>query len=105
MKWTSSILSVLFILLSCLPCADIEGNNSMHTVVEKSSSNHNQDNDSCSPFCFCNCCNSQIFAIDTTIKNLDFVIFKKFEENKIPEYKSILASNFFGSIWQPPQIV
>ena len=25
-------------------------------------------------------------------------------DKKVPEYKSILASNFFGSIWQPPQI-
>jgi hypothetical protein len=105
MKWTSTILSIMFLLLSCLPCADIVGNNSMNIVVEKWTSDHNQDNDSCSPFCFCNCCNSQIYAFDTSIIYLDFVFIKKNEEIKIPEYKSILSSNFFGSIWQPPQII
>ncbi len=104
-KWTSTILSILFLLLSCLPCADREENSSSQTVVEKSSSDHNQDFDACSPFCICNCCNSQVFAFDNTICRFDFVIIKKDVENKIPEYKSILASNFFGSIWQPPQIV
>ncbi|WP_124020643.1 DUF6660 family protein [Flavobacterium aquariorum] len=105
MKWTSTILSIVFLLLSCLPCADKGGNSLSQTLVEKSSSEHNQDYDACSPFCICNCCSSQIFAFDTTICSLDLVIIKKTIENKIPEYKSIFASNFFGSIWQPPQIV
>ena len=94
----------MFLLLSCLPCADKEGAG-LETLIEKSSSEHNQDNDACSPFCICNCCSSQVFAFDTTVCSLDFVIIKKTVENKIPEYKSILASNFYGSIWQPPQIV
>jgi hypothetical protein len=104
-KWTSTILSIVFLLLSCLPCADKEMNCSSQTIVEKNSSEHNQDNDACSPFCICNCCSSQVFAFDTTICNFDFVVIKNRVENKIPEYKSILTSNFYGSIWQPPQIV
>jgi hypothetical protein len=104
-KWISTILSIMFLLLSCLPCADMEGNDFSQTLVEKSTSEHNQENDTCSPFCICNCCSSQVFAFDTTICNLDFVVIKKIAENKIPEYKSILTSNFYGSIWQPPQIV
>jgi hypothetical protein len=104
-KWTSTILSIMFLLLSGLPCADKEENGSSQTLVEKSSSEHNQDIDACSPFCICNCCSSQVFAFDTAICNLDFVVVKKIVENKIPEYKSIFASNFYGSIWQPPQIV
>jgi hypothetical protein len=104
-KWTSTILSIVFLLLSCLPCADKEGSGSLQTVVEKSSSEHNQDNDACSPFCICNCCSSQVFTFDNTICTLDFIVIEKIVENKIPEYKSVFASNFFGSIWQPPQIV
>ena len=95
----------MFLLFSCLPCADMEANDFSHTLVEKSSSEHNQDYDACSPFCICNCCSSHVFAFDTTICSLDFVIVQKIVENKIPEYKSIFASNFFGSIWQPPQII
>ncbi|AOW10418.1 hypothetical protein EM308_13410 [Flavobacterium gilvum] len=88
-----------------MPCADKEGNSSSQTLIEKSSSDHNQDIDFCSPFCICNCCSSQVFAFDSSICTLDFVVVKKMVENKIPEYKSIFSSNFYGSIWQPPQIV
>ncbi|TRX35207.1 hypothetical protein FNW52_12065 [Flavobacterium sp. ZT3R18] len=70
----------------------------------KSSSEHNQDNDACSPFCVCNCCSSQVFAFNS-ISTFSFIIIKKQVENRIPEYKSVLTSNFYGSIWQPPQIV
>jgi hypothetical protein len=104
-KWTSTILSIVFLLLSCLPCADKEGYGSSQNVVVESSSEHNQDIDACSPFCICNCCSSQVFAFDTTVCGLDFVIIKKIVENKIPVYKTIFISNFYGSIWQPPQIV
>ena len=95
----------MFLLLSCLPCADNEGNGSLQTLIEKSDLQHNEGNDACSPFCICNCCYSQVFAFNTTIYNFDFLVIKKIVENKIPEYKSILISNFYGSIWQPPQIV
>lgn len=95
----------MLLLLSCLPCADKEGNSASKDVVVKCSSEHNQDNDACSPFCICNCCSSQVFAFGNTIYSFDFVIVKTIVENKIPEYKSVFASNFFGSIWQPPQIV
>ena len=95
----------MFLLLSCLPCADKEQNDSSQTLVEKSSLEHNQANDACSPFCICNCCSSQVFAFDATICSFDFIVIQKTVENKIPEYKSILISNFYGSIWQPPQIV
>ncbi|HEU4788616.1 MAG TPA: DUF6660 family protein [Flavobacterium sp.] len=105
MKWTSTILSIIFLLLSCLPCADKDMNSSSQILVVKSSSEHNQDNDACSPFCICNCCSSHVFAFDNTVSSLDFVIVQKLVKNKIPEYKSVFTSNFFGSIWQPPQIV
>lgn len=104
-KWTSTILSIVFLLLSCLPCADMEGDDSSQTLVEKSSTEHNQDIDACSPFCVCNCCSSHVFAFDNAICSLDVLIVKMIVENKIPEYKSVIASNFFRSIWQPPQIV
>jgi hypothetical protein len=95
----------MFLLLSFLPCADKEAFGSLQTIVEKSSSERNQDNDGCSPFCICNCCSSHVFAYDTAICNLDFVVVKIIVKNKIPEYKSIITSNFYGSIWQPPQKV
>ena len=72
-------------------------------VTINSQSNHHKDNDFCSPFCVCSCCSSQIFVYNSTY-NFNFSTVKTLIDKTIPEYKSILASNFYGSIWQPPQI-
>nr|WP_315211938.1 DUF6660 family protein [uncultured Flavobacterium sp.] len=97
------ILSIIFLLLSCLPCADMEHDTSYDKVTISNESNHTHDNDSCSPLCICNCCGCQSFVYNT-IYNYNFFAVKTIIDKKVPEYKSILASNFFGSIWQPPQI-
>lgn len=91
------------ILLSCLPCADMEQDVSCHKVTINSESNHTHNNDACSPLCLCNCCGLQTFAHNAIHYN--FTTVKILIDKKVPEYKSILTSNFCGSIWQPPQIV
>ena len=84
----------------------MEVNSSIHTSKELSSNcdnhSHNNDGDTCSPFCICNCCGGKGFAYEAN--NYNLISFKTLNDKKIPEYKSILASNFLGSIWQPPQI-
>jgi hypothetical protein len=102
-KFLNFILSIIFLLLSCLPCADMEQDVSHNQVSINNESSHNHDNDACSPLCICNCCGSQGFAY-TTVDAYNFVAVKTIIDKKVPEYKSILVSNFFGSIWQPPQI-
>ncbi|MFV8271287.1 DUF6660 family protein [Flavobacterium sp. GT2N3] len=101
------ILSIYLIALSFLPCADLEANDLAHTAKELSSFNqshsHNKEKDSCSPFCICNCCGAQISSyFPTTTFNLPTV--SAIIKLPLPTYKSILTSNFYGSIWQPPQI-
>lgn len=90
--------------LSCLPCADMEevvSNNKVVTINNESS--HTHDKDSCSPMCICNCCGCQSFVYEA-IYNYNFIAVKILIDKKIPEYQSILTCNYFGSIWQPPQI-
>lgn len=108
MKLITILFSVYIIALSCLPCADVEVNSLAHASsdhkTEKENHSHDKENDLCSPFCDCNCCGPQVlthfaevaFAFDTIT-----VLIK----SPIPTYKSIIASNFCGSIWQPPKIV
>ncbi len=108
MKIVNIILSIYIIVLVAYPCAD------KHTDVYSNSShnqtnhqhNHSQDtdNDFCSPFCVCNCCGQQILTF-LEIQSFQFLV--QFQEIKtsISFYKSISFSNFFGSIWQPPQLV
>src|SRR3970040_664687 len=100
------ILSIYLTALSFLPCADLEVNSVVHTSKELSSykenHSHNKEKDLCSPFCSCNCCGVQILSHFPI--NFDFPLISTVIKTKEPFYKSIFASNFFGSIWQPPQI-
>jgi hypothetical protein len=64
---------------------------------------HDKENDLCPPFCSCACCGSQIasyFKADT----FSLPMLYKSIKTQLPTYKSIFSSNFYGSIWQPPQI-
>ncbi|PKB18458.1 DUF6660 family protein [Flavobacterium sp. 5] len=103
MKFTNIILSIIIVVLSCMPCADKEQGVSSVKVTITNSSKQHHEKDTCSPLCICNCCGCQGFAYNT-ICNYNFVAIKNIIDKKLPEYKSILTSNFYGSIWQPPQI-
>ncbi|MFN3752545.1 DUF6660 family protein [Flavobacterium sp.] len=107
MKLVNYILSIYLVALSCLPCADIEVSSAAHKAAEIASNHdehsHDKENDLCSPFCSCNCCGSQIVTyFKTTIINCTVV--SKGIKTQLPSYTSKFTSNFFGSIWQPPQI-
>ncbi|MBK0368267.1 hypothetical protein I5M07_00355 [Flavobacterium sp. SE-1-e] len=65
---------------------------------------HDAEKDLCSPFCSCSCCGSQVVNHFQSII-IDFPIPFEGIKTQLPTYKSIFTSNFFGSIWQPPQIV
>ncbi|MFV8326943.1 DUF6660 family protein [Flavobacterium sp. ZS1P14] len=103
MKLTNTILSIIFLILSCMPCADKEQIGSFEKVTVNNSSKQHNDKDACSPLCVCNCCGCQGFAYNTIYAYNLFSV-KTIIDKKVPEYKSILTSNFYGSIWQPPQI-
>jgi ribosomal protein L32 len=89
-----------------MPCADAEAT-PVHKISHfKSDEKHTHDkqNDLCSPFCACNCCGIQILSNHSN-DVIEFPIQLSFLSQEVPNYKSVFASNFYGSIWQPPQIV
>lgn len=108
MKLLTVILSIYVFALSAIPCFDMESDSAAHVAMhessEKHSHSHDKDNDLCSPFCICSCC-GQVTLTYTPSINFDFPV--QFEEIKssTSTYTSVLHSNFYGSIWQPPQIV
>jgi hypothetical protein len=106
-KTVNFILSIYLVVLACLPCADIEVNSAAHDSIahqsEQDDHSHDKDSDFCAPFCTCNCCGLQI-ASYFQITNIEIALVSILIETKQPVYKSIFASNYFGSIWQPPQI-
>jgi len=94
-------------MLSCLPCADMEVSSLSHSSQEITSNpdkhSHDKDNDTCSPFCVCNCCgNHQVFV---DYAHYNFSSLRDIIYTKVPEYQSLFTSTYFGSVWQPPQIV
>jgi hypothetical protein len=107
-KFLYVILSLYLVLLSSLPCADVEVNTSAYTEMASTSNqdehSHDKEDDLCSPFCICNCCGSQITHYLQVVM-IDFPILSKPIKTQLPTYKFLFASNFYGSIWQPPQIV
>ena len=89
-----------------MPCADMETGNDSHLSTELASNNYSHSHDQmdlCSPFCTCNCCSVQVLT-HFPVNTIDFPIGNQVIKIALPTYKSIFTSNFFGSIWQPPQI-
>lgn len=86
-----------------MPCADMEVSVVEHSSKEITSNKdkHSHDSDTCSPFCVCNCCGHHSFVYQMSFHIVET---KSDIEIKLPEYQSLLASTYFGSIWQPPQI-
>jgi hypothetical protein len=59
MKFLAIILSVYVMWLTVMPCIDKPTDNSVHAVEicsQDQSNQHINDLDLCSPFCTCNCC-------------------------------------------------
>ena len=101
MKFIAVILSVYVMVLTAMPCTDIDTVDSNSVSYELAEQNHNQSNDLdlCSPFCFCHCCQTLSFPSfydgflsDVKVVNLN-----------IP-FKESRFSSPFSSIWQPPKL-
>lgn len=108
MKIINFILSIYLVALSCLPCADMEESSLSHLSSEIAQNHeghtHDKESDLCSPFCSCNCCGS-ITLIFVSQLNFELIPFStSLIEAKETFYISKHFSNFYGSIWQPPQI-
>lgn len=105
MTWLKLIFPFYILLLACLPCADYCSNNesqSHTTTINKQTHEHNDtEKESCSPFCFCACCGTQIH-----FPQLPQISFQKQSFSTSPKH-SIYKFSFqtvFYNIWQPPQL-
>ncbi|MDR7212602.1 hypothetical protein J2W48_004567 [Flavobacterium piscis] len=90
-----------------MPCADMEASGPTHKTSQFSSEenhSHDKQTDLCSPFCACNCCGVQVLSYHHNVV-FEFPVRFFSISLAVPNYKSVFASNFYGSIWQPPQIV
>ncbi len=63
LKVLSIIFSVYITLLTVVPCSDIpqeEAGVEKHEVTEHHDHNGDCDDDSCTPFCSCSCCHTNV---------------------------------------------
>ncbi|WP_371199637.1 DUF6660 family protein [Flavobacterium sp. ASV13] len=112
MKFLNFILTIYLLSLPCFTCADSQTQivvSSSARIVQqfnfsKDTTSHNSKNDLCSPLCCCACCGIHVVS---AVENepIDFPIVFHEILPQISLYQSLLTSSFFGSIWQPPQII
>lgn len=103
MKFIAILLSVYTIFLTCLTCADSQVNDTSQCSISKSETSDNHEADTCSPFCICNCCGSQVISqIGDTY--FCFTQFLFVSDKSISKATKVFISGFFGSFWQPPKI-
>ena len=101
------LLSVYLLALMGVPCRDDHSHTTTTTIaVEKQlaqEDNHGHEADNCTPFCVCACCTTPI-VVQQLFTFQPVIFHAPYNRNVISFYQPV-ASSYFGSIWQPPQIV
>jgi hypothetical protein len=96
MKILAFILALIVMWLTTIPCIDVPQDNILHKI-ENSNQNqdtrHQDDSDHCSPFCTCNCCQSNIeityFIVSTPTGAIDINFY-----NFAPNFQSPVIFDF-----------
>ncbi|WP_296146524.1 DUF6660 family protein [uncultured Flavobacterium sp.] len=99
----TAFLSAYLLILMVLPCNDAHAQTkdvSQTQFPQVSQAEHHED--FCTPFCICSCCTTPIIVQSMTVFEVSY--FENHFSKTSSFYKSII-SNFYGSIWQPPQLV
>ena len=91
-----------------MPCSDVKAqsvsDNHTQISIDTENSHSNENDDACSPFCFCSCCQITVtaFKIEPLLEIPSQVQFSF--SNKILFNKNNIAYQVYNPIWQPPKI-
>lgn len=88
-----------------LPCTDAHNsyNTAKQTVtISQNSAEHNDSFEVCTPFCVCGSCVTAVVLQPTIEYNL---LTPEYFHPEISNFYQSLKSDFYGAIWQPPQLV
>ncbi len=101
MKFFAFIFAFYILSISTMPCNDVhDGAKSSISTVEQAQDHHESDNDICSPFCICSCC--QGFVAMTSFADITPVTFTF--TTGFAHYTEKFFSSSFAAIWQPPRL-
>jgi hypothetical protein len=107
MKLYSFLLSIIILIQTCMPCADVHGTAVVSTQstahINTAGDEHAEGcADACSPFCQCSCCSNTGIPQDMAAPA---------EELLLPQDRVYLGSipmdivDISLPVWQPPQLV
>jgi hypothetical protein len=102
MKILALILSIYVIALTAMSCPDVQVVESESNSIEilQQSQYHTENIDLCSPFCFCNCCQTLShpeYLEIVLVEQIAYSLIVPLIENNIP--------NPVISFWRPPKYV
>lgn len=107
MKFISVILSVIFLGLSFVPCADsMTPDRSLQkaaTEAHHGGEDHHHHTDFCSPLCVCGCCGTTVAQLDPGTEFIIKTIGIRTSEKTI--FRESLPSDLYYPIWEPPKII
>ncbi|MFC5282565.1 DUF6660 family protein [Pedobacter alpinus] len=101
MRIFSSILMLLILAINFKPCADElpSKENTISKTIQQENPNNQNEQDDCSPFCYCACC-----AIRTLTRNfasLNFYAANLAKTNSV--HICGKTNNAIYPVWQPPK--
>ena len=109
MNFLRLLFTVYFMALSLMPCMDVakaqsKTENRSYSFIKSEQNDAHSKTDSCSPFCYCNCCRISV----TSIKIKPVIEYRKqikeYFSKKILFKKNDFAYLVYDQIWQPPKI-
>lgn len=104
MKPIALIVSVVFLLMSFMPCSDGMNKEDSHEESKSAQHNHQEDEDDACPItCFCSCCGMSVTY--QIVKEVQFKQHPKISTLVFFHYQSNYVLDFRASIWQPPQLI
>lgn len=98
MKLLTVILSIYVMILTFMPCADANTADTDCYSIAQQDHEHSDDIEICSPFCFCNCCQ--------TLTQTSNYIIPKVNMPGIKVITPMLVQNEIEStilFWRPPK--
>lgn len=108
MRLTALVLLSLVMYLAVLPCSDevyADCIDTFETVsfenIREQGEKTHQD-DSCSPFCTCNCSQTRSFV---PLNSFETKLAVNIERNQLNPYEDFSPAGITDSIWRPPQYI
>lgn len=105
MRITAIILSLLILILSCIPCGDAIASHVPHNTTTSDSRTTDEESDHmdlCSPFCQCSCCAT--FSIVNVPVGITFKVFDPVG-SIYTDHINVAVIEISLPVWQPPQLV